>query len=78
MTRLDRLTNLDKIRLEFRDHDNISATGQTRLSRNPPRILAHDLNDHDAVMTFGRGVQPVNELGRHLDSRVKTTRVLRA
>jgi hypothetical protein len=35
--------------------------------RDPSGVAAHDLDDHDALVALGGGVQPLERLGHHLD-----------
>src|SRR5512138_2316722 len=49
---------------DFRDENDVRAAGDARVERNPTGITAHDLQDHHAIVALGRGVQPVERVGR--------------
>ena len=48
---------------DFRDEDDVRPAGQARRQRQPPCLVAHQLDDHDAQVGLGRRVQPVHRLG---------------
>jgi hypothetical protein len=45
------------------DQDHVGAAGDAAHHRDPAGVTAHDLDDHDAVVRLGRGVEPVDRLG---------------
>ena len=60
----------------FRDHRVVRAAGHAGVQRNPTHVAAHDLDDEDAVVRLGRGVQPVDGLGGHGHGSVKAKGVV--
>ena len=61
---------LDRDRL-LGDQDHVGAAGDPGVERDPARMPAHHLDDHDAVVRLGGRVQPVDRLGRDRDRRVE-------
>ena len=51
--------------------------GDAGVHRDPARVASHHLDDHDPLVRFGGGVQPVDRLGGHGDGRVEAERRLR-
>lgn len=74
---LHRFANVRHVERFFRDHRVVRAAGHARVQRDPAHVAAHDLDDEDAVVRLGRGVQPVDGLGSHGDGRVETEGVVR-
>ena len=56
----------------------MGVAGDARVHRDPARVAAHHLDDHDALVRFGRGVQPIDRLGGDGDGGVEAERRLRA
>src|SRR5205085_10644068 len=54
----------------FGDEDHIRAAGEPRVQRDPARVPAHYLHDHDPVVALGGGVQAVDRLRGHLQRGV--------
>ena len=54
---------------------DVGAAADPRVERNPARVAAHDLDHHDAVVRFGRRVQPVDRVGREATAESKPKRV---
>ena len=54
-------------------HD-VGAAGDARVERDPARVAAHHLDDHDAVVRLGGRVQPIDRLGRERHRRVEPER----
>ena len=48
---------------DLRDQDHVGSAGNPRVQSDPARIAAHDLQHHDAVVAFRRGVQAVQGIG---------------
>ena len=59
----DLTADLIHVEGEFRDEDDVGAAGEAPLDGDPAGVTAHDLDDHDPVMGFGRRVEPVERLG---------------
>jgi DNA-binding response OmpR family regulator len=53
--------------LDLGDQADVGAAGQRRGQADPSGVAAHDLDDHDALVALGGGVQPLERLGHHLD-----------
>ena len=66
---------LDRDRL-LGDQDHVRAAGDPAHDRDPARVPAHDLDDHDAVVRLGGRVQPVDRLGADRDGGVEAERVV--
>src|SRR5580700_8820676 len=50
----------------------MGAASNTCFQCDPPRIPAHHLNHHDAMMRFGGGVNFVDRVGRGYERRIET------
>src|SRR5690625_7529550 len=46
------------------------------MQRNPANVAAHDFNNQNTVVGFGRGVQPVNGVGGNGHGGIKTEGVV--
>ena len=66
---------LDRDRL-LRDQDDVGAAGDAAHDRDPARVPAHHLDDHDAVVGLRGRVQPVDRLGGDGEGRVEAERVV--
>ena len=81
-TRAQPLARQDQLRQgfetvrDFGDHDDVGAAGDAGVQRNPSRVTAHDLHDHDSMVGFRAGVQPVDGVGREADSAVEPERAV--
>ncbi len=62
----------------LRNQNDVGATADTRIERNPARVAAHHLDDHDAAVRLGRRVQPIDGVGGEADGGVEPERVGRA
>ena len=60
------------------DEDDVGATAEARVQGDPAGVAAHDLDDHDAAMGGGRGVQSIDGLGREAGGGVEAEAVHRA
>ncbi len=47
---------------QFGDQDDVRASTNAGMKRNPAGVATHDLNEHDAMMTFRGGVKAVDGL----------------
>ena len=54
--------------------DDVGATGETRVGRDPAGVPTHDLDHHHAVVALGRRVQAIDRVGRDLHCRVEPER----
>ena len=53
-------------------HENhVGRTGHTRVERNPSGMMTHHLDHHHPLMGAGRGVEPIDRLGRDVDGGVE-------
>ena len=57
------------------DQDDVRPARQPGAERQPAGVVAHDLDDDDPVVAVGRGVQPVDRLGRRWSSAVSKPNV---
>ena len=60
------------------DQDHVGAAGDAAHHRDPARVAAHHLDDHDAVVRLRRRVQAVDRLGRDADRGVEAEGVVGA
>jgi hypothetical protein len=44
----------------FRDQDDVRAPTNTGVKSDPAGVATYDFDQHDAMMTFGRGVKTIN------------------
>ena len=58
--------------LNFGDEDDVGAAGNAGFEGDPTGVAAHDLDDHDAVMGFGSGVNFVDRVGGGVERGVKS------
>ena len=56
----------------LRDQDDVRATGDAGLKRDPSGVPAHHLHDQHAPMAFGRRVKLVEGVSRGVHGGVKT------
>ena len=75
---LDALDDAVDVVGDLGQQDDVGVAGDARVHRDPARVAAHDLDDHDALVRLGGGVQPVDRLGRDGDGGVEAERRLRA
>ena len=54
--------------------DDVRAARDTRGDRDPAGVAAHEFDDHHAVVRLGRGVEPVDRLGRDRHRGVEADR----
>ncbi len=73
---LDVLGDLVDVELALRQQDDVRATGEAGVQRDPAGVPAHHLDDERAVVRLGRRVQPVDRLHRDVDSGVEAERVV--
>ena len=60
----DALGHLVEVVRNLRHQDHVGAARHAGVQRDPARVAAHHLDDHDAAMRFGRRVQPIDRVGR--------------
>ena len=58
------------------NEDDVRAAGDAAHDRDPARVAAHHLDDHDAVVRLGGRMEPVDRLGSDPDGRVEAERVV--
>ena len=63
-------TSVD-VERNLRDQDRVGAAGHAGVQRDPPGVAAHHLDDHDALVRFGRRVQAIDRVGREVDGGVE-------
>ena len=69
--------HIGKRQLELRDDDQVGAARHPAEQCHPPRVAAHYLDDHDAVMRRSSRVQAVERLGHDANRRVEADAELR-
>ena len=74
MTTCDFGTDFGDVKRFFGYQDDGCTSSETGIHRNPSRISTHQLNDHDTIMTFGRGVKSINCIRGDLYRSVKSKR----
>src|SRR5580700_176423 len=57
---------------DLRNEDDVSATGDTGLERDPAAVTAHHLNHHHPMMGLGRGMNLVDGIGDGVQRSVKS------
>ena len=57
---------------KLRDDDHVGAAGQPSHHCDPSGIATHHLDNHDAMMGGGRGVQPIERLDHHADRGIES------
>ena len=62
----------------FRNQDDVRATGDSGVQRNPTSLAAHHLHEHDAMVALGRAVEPVDQIGRDLHGGLEPDAVVGA
>ncbi len=67
----DEGTDLVDVEGSFRNEDHVGARRHSAVQGDPTGMPAHDLDDEDAMMAFGGGVQAVDGLHRDVDRRVE-------
>src|SRR5690606_17952552 len=63
--------NAGEVEGDLGDEDDVCAPCETAVEGNPPGVSSHDFGDHDAFVTLGGGVQPVEGVSDTGHSRVK-------
>jgi hypothetical protein len=66
------VTNSLKFKGDFGDEDDVSTASNPGMERDPTGVAAHELNEHDAMMAFGGGVEAIDGFGGDDESGVKT------
>ena len=56
---------------DFGDENDVGAAGDARAQGQPAGAVAHDLDDDDAMVAGGRGMEPVDGLGGDAQRRVE-------
>src|SRR5438477_2305326 len=74
---IDHARDLFVIEWDFGNQNDISATGDTALQRDPSRVPSHHFDNHDPPMAGGRSVQPIQRIYHHINGRVETERYRR-
>ena len=57
------------------NQDRVGAAGDAGVQRDPAGVAAHHFDDHDALVRFGRRVQPIDGVGREGDRGVEAETV---
>ena len=74
----DALRDLLQVVGDLGNQDDVGATGDAAVQGDPAGVAAHDFDDHDAAMRFGRRVQPIDRVGREADGGVEAETARRA
>ncbi len=59
----------------FGDQNRVGTARYAGVERDPSGVPAHHLDDHDAVVRLGGGVQPIDGVGREIDGGVEAETV---
>ena len=62
----------------LRDQNRVRAAGDARVERDPARVAAHDLANHDSPMCFGSRMQPIDGISGECDGTIEAEAVRRA
>src|SRR5262249_16512122 len=62
----------------FRNQNYVRAAGHTRKQSDPAGVTTHDFENHDAIMTFSSGMQPIERIGRARHGGIKSEREQRS
>ena len=73
----DRSHRFDRI-VDLGQQDDVGGAGQTGLERDPARVAAHGLDDHDAAVALAGGLQPLDRCGHGGDRGVEAEAALAA
>ena len=60
-----------EVKGDLGDQNGVGSAGDTRIERNPSRVPAHDLDNHDPVVRFRRRMQAVDRVGGERDGGVE-------
>ena len=69
---LDGRSDLVVIERNFRDQNYVRAACDPAMQRDPAGMTPHHLEDHDAFVAGGRGVQPVERIHHGRDRGIET------
>ncbi len=78
MALADGVRDLVDVKGAFGDEDDVGAAGDAAVESDPACVAAHDLDDHDAVMSLGGGVYAVEGLADDVAGGVKSESVIGA
>src|SRR5690606_9693961 len=73
---LESLDDLLDVEGLLRGQDDLGPARDARGHRDPPRVTAHDLDDHDPVVRLGGRVDAIDRLGRDRHGRVEADRAV--
>src|ERR1043166_3260360 len=68
---LDLLAHLVDVEGDFGNQDDVGASGEPAVQRDPARVPPHELNDEDPVVALGGAVDLVERVGRRADRGVE-------
>ena len=66
-----RAATMIQIERNLRNQNDVRAAGDAGVQRNPSGVAAHHFDHHDAMVRFGRGVQPIDGVGREVHRGVE-------
>jgi hypothetical protein len=69
------LRNDGDVEWDFGDQDRVGATRHAGVERDPPGVPTHHLDDHDAVVRLGGGVQPIDGVGCEINGGIEAETV---
>ena len=72
------LGDLIEIELDLRDQNNVRPARDPGVEGDPPRVAAHELDDHHAVVTRGRRMHPIKSFGSNMDGSLESEGDVRA
>ena len=73
-TRIDHARDLVVIERDFGNQNDIGATGDAALQRDPPRVASHYFDDNDPPMAGRRSVQSIQRIHHDINGRIETER----
>ena len=72
--RIDHARDLVVIERDFGNQNDIGATGDTALQRDPPRVPSHHFDDNDPPMAGRRSVKSIQRVHYDINGRIETER----
>ena len=73
----DRGHRLDRV-VDLGQQDHVGGAGQAGLERDPARVAAHGLDDHDAAVALAGGLQALDRVGHGRDRGIEAEAALAA
>ena len=71
LTLPNKLANVFDSEGNFRNEDDVSASGKAGFQSDPAGVAPHDFDHHDAVMGFGSGMDLVHRIGGGIERGIE-------